>query len=257
MGVAVQRYIEWRAGAGSPLKYEFEINAVADVVSMTSTAVTVNLHGSAFVTNHPNDSKNTWAASDYAVLTVGGYDPADYQFTQGTSYYKWGLPTLPNAPDAYLAAMIAEFRGDSYATDGANRTSFWIKDVGIVQDRNANAGRSEFLINHTFTVQLTGQRDQPILIWNSSGANNSTSYSWLTHQVWLSLVDLDYRPGKIMDNNLQAQSHNRAAGFAKIRNGSNGWTEMRTVNGATASDNPPLIMHSEGRKNMRKIGLNA
>lgn len=253
MSVPVYQTVEWQAGAGTPVKYSFTISAYADVVASTSTTIDVRLWGTLLITNHPNNSRNTWAASDFAVLTLGGYDPADYQFTAGTSYYEAALPTLPNAPQSYYDAMLAEFRGDTYVSDGPNRSSLWIKNQGVVLNQYSADGTSTFPIDLTFTVTLTGVIDQPILIWNTSGANNSTSYGWLQHRVWLSLVDLDYRPGATLDSNNVWQSHNRGTGKAHILNSSNVWQEMRTVNGLTSSDNPPSI-RTDKWYNQRKLG---
>ena len=232
MSVPVFQTVEWRAGAGTPVKYAFTISAYADIVGSTSTTVDIRLWGTLLITNHPNNSRNSWPASDFAVLTLGGYDPADYQFTQGTSYYEAALPTLPNAPQSYLDAMLIEFRGDTYVSDAD--------------------GTQTFNLDITFTVTLTGDREQPILIWNSSGAGSSTSYGWLTHQVWLSLVDLDYRPGATLDNGLWL-SHNRGAGKAHILGGDSKWKEMRTVNGLASSDNPPSI-RTDKWYNQRRLG---
>lgn len=67
----------------------------------------------------------------------------------------------------------------------------------------------------------------------------------------------DYRPGKILDNNDVWQSHNRNGGSANVQKDDGTWKEMRTQNGAVGDDNPPYIRHSDGYKNMRKIGDNA
>ena len=253
MAVNVNQYVEWKAGAGSPVKYSFAINALADVVGSTSTTIDVRLWGTLTIVNHPNNSRNSWAASDFAVLTLGGYDPADYQFTQGTSYYQAALPTLPNAPQSYYDAMIAEFRGDTYITDGPNKSSLWTKTGGVVLNAASTDGSWDFPIDTTFTVTLDGTPTQPILIWNTSGAANSTSYGWLTHQVWLSLVDLDYRPGATLDSNNVWQSHNRGTGKAHILTSGGTWREMRTVNGLSSSDNPPSIRIDKWY-NQRKLG---
>ena len=69
-------------------------------------------------------------------------------------------------------------------------------------------------------------------------------------------VVTDYIPGEILDNNNSWQSHNRTGGTAKIYNGST-WLEMKTKNGPTESGDPPMIYHSTGWKNMRKIGNGA
>lgn len=80
------------------------------------------------------------------------------------------------------------------------------------------------------------------------GSPNKTIYA-----VW----QKDYRPGKILDNNLTWQSHNRSTGADNIRTASS-WQTMRTQDGAVASDNPPTIAHSSSSfKNMRKIGANS
>lgn len=254
MAVNVNQYVQWQAGAGSPVKYSFAINAQADIVNATSTAIDVRLWGTLTIVNHPNNSRNSWPASDFAVLTLGGYDPADYQFSQGTSYYQAALPALPNAPQSYLDAMLAEFRGDTYISDGANRSSFWIKDQGVVLNAYNAEGSQAFSIDLTFTVTLTGDREQPILIWNTSGANNSTSYTWLTHQVWLSLVDFDYRPGATLDSGRLWQSHNRNGGKAHILGADSKWKEMRTISGLESSDNPPSIRLNNKWYNQRRIG---
>lgn len=254
MAVSVVQYVEWRAGAGTPVKYSFAINAQAEVVNTTSTTIDVRLWGTLTIANHPNNSRNSWAASDFAVLTLGGYDPADYQFTQGVSYYEAALPALPNAPQEYYDAMIAEFRGDTYISDGPNRSSLWTNTGGLVLNAASTEGSWPFPIDTTFTVTLDGTPTQPILIWNTSGANNSTSYGWLYHQVWLSLVDLDYRPGTIRDSNGVWQSHNRSGGEAHILTSGGTWSEMRTLGSPNEKGNPPSIRKNNLWFNQAKLG---
>ena len=62
----------------------------------------------------------------------------------------------------------------------------------------------------------------------------------------------DYRPGATRASS-QWLSHNRSGGAANIYTG-NAWRTMRTLDGGVSSDNPPLIRHASGWKNMRKIG---
>jgi len=63
----------------------------------------------------------------------------------------------------------------------------------------------------------------------------------------------DYVPGATYSNNIW-WSHDRDGGAAKLYNGS-GWSEnMRTINGAIGTDNPPFIRHENAWKNMRLIG---
>lgn len=64
----------------------------------------------------------------------------------------------------------------------------------------------------------------------------------------------DYRPGETWDGSIW-QSHNRTNGACHMYNGSS-YIEMRTLNGAVGTDNPPFIRHSDAWKNQRKIGAN-
>ena len=64
----------------------------------------------------------------------------------------------------------------------------------------------------------------------------------------------DYRPGMVLDANGVWQSHNRATGNDLILKANGVWQEMRTNSGGVDSDNPPLILHPNGYKNMRLIG---
>lgn len=68
----------------------------------------------------------------------------------------------------------------------------------------------------------------------------------------------DYRPGKTW-NGTAWMSHNRGSGAANIRNGSNAWTEMRTVDGdGLTSGNPPYIRNNNNAwANQRLIGQDA
>lgn len=71
------------------------------------------------------------------------------------------------------------------------------------------------------------------------------------YAVWMK----DYRPGAILDSGNSWKSHNRSSGAASVYDGST-WKEMRTIDGASGSNNPPKINHDNGYKNMRKIGQN-
>lgn len=81
--------------------------------------------------------------------------------------------------------------------------------------------------------------------------------------VWLGIqfrnpLPPSYIPGKIW-NGSDWLSHNRATnGHAKQYNGSAWGNDMETVDGGTASGDPPEIWHSSSsKKNMRKIGTGA
>lgn len=256
MATHIHKEVDWRAGEGTPPKYQFELNADVEVVSLVGTTATLRIYGTVTLRNHPLDSRNIWKASDFAVLTLGGYDPADYQFTQGVEYYQTALPALPNAPQEYVDAVLVEFRGDTYITDGNNKVSLYRKNSGVVIDKYEGSDPQVVPIDLTFSIDIQSAAravNVPILIWNTSGASSSTSYEWLDHEVWLSWFDLDYRPGAIINND-QWFSHNRANGASNVFNGTE-WVEMRTVDGAVGTSNPPSMRHDSDWKNMRKVGI--
>lgn len=254
MAFHISEYKEWQAGPGTPVKYSIGFELDCELTSQTDTAATFSLSGTIKVVNHPNNSQNAWPASDFAVLTLGGYDPIDYQFTEGTSYYKAALPALPNAPQSYKDAMRVEFRGDTYRGDGANRVSLWINGQGTVINADSSDSNWTFPFSQTFTIQLTGNPAQEILIYTHSGARNSTGYDWLKHDVWAQLFNFDYRPGMTW-NGTGWMSHNRSNGKCNIWNGSS-WVTMRTEDGGVGTSNPPLI-YGNGWHNMRRIGQEA
>ena len=253
MAFRVDKVVSWAAGLGTPNKYEFHITADVDIVSLVDNTATFSIIGTIGIQNYPTQSRNSFAASDFAVLTLGGKDPADYPFTTGTRYYQTALPALPNAPQTYVDAIIAEFRGDTYRADGNNRSSLYIKNSGVVLDAYNGSTYQTFSLNQTFSIDVSAGGNIPILIWNTSGANNATDYSWLQHQVWVSWFDLDYRPGYIYNSTENQLSHNRSTGAANIYTG-NAWQTMRTVNGPTGTGNPPLIYDGSAWHNMRRIG---
>lgn len=242
----------WQAGVGTPAKYTVQFELDCELLSIVDMVATFQLSGTVAVTNYPTQSQNSWPASDFAVLTLGGFDPINYPFTEGTSYYQAALPALPNAPQSYLNAMQVEFRGDTYRGAGANRVSLWVNGRGTVVNANSAAGTTTQAINHTFTLQLTGDPYQEVLIYTHSGARNSTGYDWLKHDVWATLFSFDYRPGATYINGTW-QSHNRTNGLCQEWTGSS-WTEMRTEGYPTAQGNPPLIYRNGAWYNQAEIG---
>lgn len=251
MAFVINQTKEWQAGPGTPIKYSVTFSLTCAQVSQNNDTATFSLSGNISVTNNPYNSQNSFAASDFAVLTLGGFDPNDYPFTTGTSYYETPLPALPNAPQSYLDAVLIEFRGDTYVADGPNRVSLYVKGQGVVLNTSSASGTTTYPINTTFTLNLTGSPNQEVLIYVNSGASSSTDYSWLAHQVWASMFDFDYRPGAIYNGGWL--SHNRSGGAANIYNGSS-WVEMRTIDGGVGTTNPPSIYNGSSWVNMRKIG---
>lgn len=251
MAISINRTVQWQAGEGTPVKYSFNFTGTSDLLSRTNTTATFNLIGTATITNHPNNSQNSWAASDFAVLSAADKNPADYNFTQGVSYYQRAIPFLPNAPQSYVDAVLVEFRGDTYRPN-PNASSLYLKGSGVVANAINTESTTSYPVNMTFSITLNGQHDQPVLAWIQSGANNSTSYEWQERQVWATLFDYDYRPGSTRSSS-DWLSHNRSSGWAGIWDGSS-FKEMRTEGGPDATGNPPLIKHSSEWKNQRKVG---
>lgn len=251
MAFHISQYKHWQAGPGTPVKYSVQFELDCALVSQTSTTATFSLTGTVTVVNYPQNSRNSFPASDFAVLTLGGFDPINYQFTEGISYYEAALPALPNAPQSYLDALRIEFRGDTYRGDGANRVSLWVAGQGLMLDAANTQGSWPITINQTFTINLTGSQSQDILIYTHSGARSATGYDWLAHEVWASLFNFDYRPGASW--NADWFSHNRPTGACNIWTGST-WKELRTQDGGSGAGDPPLIYNGSQYVNQRKIG---
>lgn len=256
MAFQVYKYVEWTAGEGTPPKYSFTFDAEINVVSFINQIATISIVGTATVVDHPNDSRNSFAASDFAVLVPGNVDTLLHPFVHGVSYYEQPLPFLPDPQNGDADKMLLEFRGDTWRSDpvnSLNRVSLWMKDYGVVLDRFDQESSNQFIVNTTFALPINATGNTPILIWDSSGTNTTTDYDWLDRQVWASWFDLDYRPGAIQSG-AQWLSHNRSGGECHILSGGS-WEEMRTLGAPTAMGNPPAVRRSDTWKNMQKIGL--
>lgn len=241
MAFHISKSVSWQAGAGTPEKYAFTLDADVDVVDFTDQVATISIKGTVSATNHPTNSRNSWPASDFAVLAPGNIRVQSYPFTRGTSYYQQALPFLPNG-DA--SKLVAEFRGDTYVSDGNNRVSLWTSQ-GTINQYNGE-GTQSINLNMTFSLPINTSGDTPILTYNSSGANNSTDYNWLDPVTWLSWFELDYRPGQRKVGGTW-RSHNRSGGVCDRH----GYGEMRTTEG---TGNPPSIKKNGAWRNQARIG---
>lgn len=264
MSFRVNKTISWQAGEGTPIKYEFSIDIEISIVSVSSGVATISAIGSCSVQNNPTNSRNSWAASDFAILATGENDPWSYPFSPNTSYYEAALPLVVGAPQSVLDGVLLQFRGDTWISDpidNNNRSSLYYKPSGIVLNSYNGSTLQTFSVNTTFTVDISGGGDVPLLSWVASSADNSTTYDWMEHQVWASLFDLDYRPGATLDTNINVwRSHNRINGACHILPNTTGdnWHECRTIGGDIGSQgNPPLILHSSNANswyNQKRIG---
>lgn len=251
----IDRTIVWRAGEGTPIKYQVQVvghTELGEIVD-TPTGKTGVLYYdfNVTVTNHPYNSRNSFSAADFAVLAVGDLTPRDnYPLPDGRSLYGEPMLCPTNLP---TDQVLCEFRGDTYAASGPNKVSLWA-DGTTRLDSSVTEGDYEYHLIGTRAVDLTGAHDQPILTWTTSGAGvNHTE--WLTQEVWSTYIDFDYIPGAVLNGSNVWLSHNRATnGVAKVFNGSAWSDNMRTVDGGSGTNDPPLIKHASGWKNMRKIG---
>ena len=264
MAFRVNRAVSWQAGPGTPIKYTFNIDVTLSVASISGTDATIRMVGTYGVQNNPTNSQNSFAASDYAVLSKGGVDPWDYPFTQGVSYYQSALPLVPNAPQSVIDGVLIEFRGDTWRNDPVdsnNRSTLYSKPSGVVLNTYNGSTYQSFSIDTTFTVDISGGGNVPILAWVTSGTDTGTDYSWLQHEVWASWFDFDYRPGATLNTNTNVwRSHNRVNGACHILPNTSGtnWHECRTIGGeSSAQGDPPLILHAANANswyNQKRLG---
>lgn len=264
MAFRVNRTVSWQAGPGTPIKYTFDLDVTISIASISGTTATIRVVGTYGVQNNPTNSRNSFAASDFAILAEGDSDPWSYPFTPGTYYYESPLPFATNAPQSVIDGILIEFRGDTWISDpdnNNNRSSLYDKPNGGVLSFYDGSTYQSFNINTTFNVDISGGGDIPLLTWVTSGANSSTDYSWLQHEVWASWFDLDYRPGATLDTNTSVwKSHNRVNGACHVLPNTTGtnWQECRTVGGeSSAQGNPPLILHAANASswyNQKRLG---
>lgn len=257
MAFRVNKTVEWQAGPGTPVKYTFNLDVEVSVVSAVGSTATIRIVGTYGVQNNPTNSRNSFAASDFAIVCKGDSKPWDYAFTPGTSYYQEALPFAANAPSSVVDGIIIEFRGDTWISDPVNnnnRSSLYDKASGLTLDTYDGSTYQSFNINTTFDVDISGGGDVPILTWVTTGADNATSYNWLDPEVWASWFDMDYRPGATLDTNTSVwKSHNRVGGSCHCYDGTK-FLEMRTIGAPTEKGNPPSIYHNSVWFNQAKIG---
>lgn len=267
MAFSIYQDVQWKAGEGTDPKYRFILSATVEVVAFVNHIATITLRGTATVIDHPMSSRNSFAASDYAVLVPGNVDVSgQHPFVAGENYYQRALPFLPDPQNGDASKMLIQFRGDTWASDptnNLNRVSLWTARDGLVLDKFDQESNNQFVIDQTFTLPINTDGDTVILAWDSSGANSSTAYNWLDRQVWASWFDLDYRPGATLHSSNKYgtaengvwRSNNRSGGACHVFNGTD-WEELRTIGGGTLKDNPPLMLDADNGTwyDQRRIG---
>ena len=187
----IDRTIEWRAGAGTPIKYQVRVRGHAELGEIVETPSgkvgTLYYDFDVTVTTHPYNSQNSFSAADFAVLSVGDLNPrVNYPLPDGRSLYGEPMLCPTNLP---TSQVLFEFRGATYRTAGPNRTSFWAN--GSTQlDNNTTEGDWTYHLIGTNSVDITGAQDQPIITWTTSGAGANHT-EWLTQEVWSQYIDFD------------------------------------------------------------------
>lgn len=254
MATHVSQSVSWQAGVGTPIKYTFNIELDFDVLRVSAAGIaTIKVTGTVGVQNNPTNSRNSFRASDFAVLGMGAMNlKSSHQFTPGVVYYQAGLPCIPDNDASTLAKVLIQFRGDTWRSDPTNsnnRSSLYYKPRGLLLSSYDGSAYQQFNVNTTFEVDVSAQGDVPILTWTTSGANGATQTEWLDEQVWLSWFQLDYRPGQRKISG-EWRSHNRLDGVADRI----GYGTMRTSGGGTSTGDPPSLKQSGTWYNQKRIG---
>ena len=261
---------EWRAGAGTNLKYKVTVDAdlmLEDIIYSDNVAI-ININGYIYLENHPNGPRNTTAASDFAYIFGGFVDISTHPWTSTPNHYEEALVYLPDPQNDDVDKIMAEFRGDTYTAD-PNRVSLWTPIDGLVYDQYNQEGTVSYHINVSYEVPLPTSGNIPVLTWATTGWSAPSNYVWLAYKTWATWADLDYRPGATLKNDRPYypgdqggiwKSHNRTNGAAHVLADvqSVTWQEMRTINGDLGGQgNPPLILHQADANswyNQKKLG---
>lgn len=195
MAFHINNYVEWKAGASTPTKYSFALDADVEVTNFENHIATISVVGTATVVDHPTNSQNSFAASDFAILVPGNIDISAHPFLHGTSYYQAALPFLPDPQNGDKSKMLIQFRGDTWRSDptnNRNKVSLWMQNYGLVVDKFDQESSNQFNISFTFDIPIATTGNTTILAWDSSGCDNSTTYDWLNRRVWASWFDLTW-----------------------------------------------------------------
>lgn len=190
MALTVDKYVSWNGGEGTPLKYEVWVNGTVDLVNIRPSGQQflgdVVLDVTVTIANHPNNSRNSFEAADFALLSFGDIDPFnDYPLQPGRTYYGATLLQPDNLPSNSVAF---EFRGDTYRALGPNKVSLWAQGWGYTINSESSEGEWSRRITMTHTMTLTGDRNQSILNWTPSGAEPN-NVQWFTQDTWYSVAD--------------------------------------------------------------------
>lgn len=176
-------------------KYKITLDAYFDLVSLSGTTATINISGNYIINQSEHDQQMVSVpASDYGFLFEGNVIPAAPTTVIGGDHYMENLPTLfGGSAEQYYSAMLLEFRGDTYASDGGNFTNLWTKSDGLVINRKFGNTTTTIPININVTVDVSSGGVAPVLSWSTTYVTfNPTTYHWGDSVAWVTWVDLNW-----------------------------------------------------------------
>lgn len=135
-------------------------------------------------------------------------------------------------------AVLARYDNQNFATYGTVASNIDLGTYTFTLAPGQDANRST--VHYTNDAHFTGGGQE--------GLYDDVFRMGITFR---NILPADYRPGATL--NSVWLSHDRTGGSAHILTSGGTWSEMRTVDGLTASDNPPSIYTTKWM-NQRKIG---
>jgi hypothetical protein len=134
--------------------------------------------------------------------------------------------------------ILARYNNQNFATYGTVASNVDLGTYTFTLAPGQNANRST--VHYTNDAHFTGGGQE--------GLYDDVFRMGITFR---NILPADYRPGATL--NSVWLSHDRTGGSAHILTSGGTWSEMRTVDGLTASDNPPSIYTTKWM-NQRKLG---
>ena len=242
MSVPVNTEVAWAAGLGTPIKGSININSVIDAVQDGEYA-TFTWHGTATCSNHPYNSMNVWACSDFATWCKG-----EDLFNRANNgcWTDWCYQhDLPYTGNMYPTDnILLQFRLDTGRYYGPNSMALWAQSGGYIIPLVNTEATITAGFSFTWGQALTRRPEQVVLSYNTSGATSSYDHQWINCTPFLYVrsfmeegsINFDYRPGERKVSN-DWWSHERNGGWAERKAGS--WQEMRTMYGGRRVGDPP------------------
>lgn len=184
-------------------KYFFCLEADVDVTNVVGNVATIRVHGTYRVLNSTNGGppNRIGAASDFATLAIGSWDPSAYAFDHNQDYYLAAIPMMPNASQDFINnKILVQFRGDTYSATG-NLSSVYVKGSGLVINSDGSTFDRTYSFDQTFDIVVPTVGDVPIITWTSSGWDPPHIYDWLEQQTWASWFDLEWTATLLFNDN--------------------------------------------------------